>query len=152
MDKVRFLIAWFFYQYEEVPYVYKICVLVLATKLVTQILVTQIFSAIFSIEPFFEILHIFVYLHLLLYKTSLLLNLDDEPCQRYHVLDMHEEQRHVDYVPPDPSLHHLICDEHRISSSTFNFIKQLAFSLLYNVVFGIRLILFYTLDQIPEEN
>ena len=116
----------------------------MATKLVTQIFSAIILLNRFVItDDFIKLKHFtFVYL----YKTSLLLNLDDEPCQRYHVLDMHEGQRHVDYVPPDPSLHHLICDEHAISSSMFIFIKQITFCLRYNVVLGIRLILYRTLD------
>ena len=59
--------------------------------------------------------------HLLNLCTHFLTGNDaaDEPCRKYHIFDMKENQRHIDYTPEIPELFSPLCDQHEIHQGFF---------------------------------
>ena len=52
----------------------------------------------------------------------------DEPCRKYHIFDMKENQRHIDYKPGIPELFSPLCDHHEIHQGLLSMERLLGYS------------------------
>ncbi len=55
----------------------------------------------------------------------------NDPCKNYHVLDIKDKMRHVNFQPAIPELHSHLCDQHEISKGNkWNITKDVGHTVM----------------------